>query len=95
MNWHQELLQDDSRELSRWFASRIDARRCVRDRVKEIEMIWILEICTAGWVLCGQQREIPYPDEPSCYRALEQLYKQQGREAFKYVLCVQRKGPTP
>lgn len=31
-------MQDDSRELSRWFASRIDARRCVRVRVKEIQM---------------------------------------------------------
>lgn len=36
--WPSGLLQDDSRELSRWFASRIDARRCVRVRVMEIEM---------------------------------------------------------
>ena len=36
--WPPGLMQDDSRELSRWFASRIDARRCVRVRVKEIEM---------------------------------------------------------
>ncbi len=36
--WPPGLLQDDSRELSRWFASRIDARRCVRERVEEIEV---------------------------------------------------------
>lgn len=36
--WPQELLQDDSRELSRWFASRIDARRCVRVRLMEIDV---------------------------------------------------------
>ena len=37
--WPPGLLQDDSRELSRWFASRIDARETIR-RVfrKEIKM---------------------------------------------------------
>lgn len=53
-------------------------------------MIWILQICTAGWVMCGQLREIPYPDEVSCYRALEELYKRHGVGAFKYVLCAPR-----
>ena len=31
------LLQDDSSELSKWFASRLDARRVVRSVCKEIE----------------------------------------------------------
>ena len=31
------LLQDDSSELSKWFASRPDARRVVRSVCKEIE----------------------------------------------------------
>ena len=36
--WPPGLMQDDSRELSRWFASRIDARRCGRVRVMEIDV---------------------------------------------------------
>jgi AAA+ superfamily predicted ATPase len=36
--WPPGLLQDDSRELSRWFASRIDARRCVRGNLREIDL---------------------------------------------------------
>ena len=35
--WPPGLLQDDSRELGRWFASRIDARRVVRQVCAEIE----------------------------------------------------------
>lgn len=51
--------------------------------------MWFLEICTAGFLLCGQYRVVPYPDEQACYRAVDELYKRQGREAFKYVLCWQ------
>lgn len=32
--WPAGLLQDDCRELSRWFASRVDARRTVREALK-------------------------------------------------------------
>lgn len=53
--WPQELLQDDSKELSRWFASRIDARRCVRDRVKEIEMS--IEYELSVWRKAAKQAE--------------------------------------
>ena len=36
--WPPGLLQDDSRELARWFASRLDARRVVRKVCEEIRM---------------------------------------------------------
>lgn len=32
--WPEGLLQDDSRELSRWFASRIDARHVLRQHLE-------------------------------------------------------------
>lgn len=35
--WPPGLLQDDDRGLSKWFASKPDARRLVRERCKEIE----------------------------------------------------------
>lgn len=35
--WPPGLLQDDDRKLSRWFASRLDARRRVRERCAEIQ----------------------------------------------------------
>lgn len=35
--WPPGLLQDDCRALSRWFASRPDARRIVREVAREIE----------------------------------------------------------
>lgn len=34
--WPPGLLQDDDRKLSRWFASRLDARRRVRERCAKI-----------------------------------------------------------
>ena len=34
--WTPGLLQDDSRELSRWFASKPDARRRVREACADI-----------------------------------------------------------
>ena len=34
--WPPGMLQDDSRELSRWFASKPDARRLVREAVARI-----------------------------------------------------------
>lgn len=54
-------------------------------------MTWYLVICTAAWGFCGIIVETPYPDEQSCYRALDELYKRQGRDDFKYVLCEPRK----
>ena len=50
-------------------------------------MTWILAICTAAWGLCGTLKEIEYPTEEQCYKALDALYRQQGRENFKYVTC--------
>lgn len=49
--------------------------------------MWTLYVCTAGWVLCGQERYIDYPNEKSCYVALNELYKRQPASDFKYVLC--------
>lgn len=48
---------------------------------------WVLTICTAGWGMCGAINEYTYRDEASCYRALNEIYKRQGREAFKYIVC--------
>lgn len=54
-------------------------------------MEWVLVFCTQAWVLCGMVRETSYPDEAACYRAMDELYRRQGRDAFKYVLCEPRK----
>ena len=48
---------------------------------------WVLTICTAGWVLCGQEREVEYPNEAACYRALNELYRRSEPGDFKYVTC--------
>ena len=37
--------------------------------------------------MCGQIRHFDYPTEASCYRALNELYRRQQREDFKYVVC--------
>jgi hypothetical protein len=46
------LLQDDDPQLSKWFATRLDARRVVRSVCKEIEdeQLHIVRACTAH---CG------------------------------------------
>lgn len=49
--------------------------------------MWTLAICTSAWVLCGQYLEIDYPSEQQCYAALNETYKRQGKDAFKYVVC--------
>jgi hypothetical protein len=50
-------------------------------------MEFILYICTAGWLMCGDVREFTYPNEASCYRALEEIYKRQSPSDFKYIIC--------
>ena len=50
-------------------------------------MEWILVICTSGWIMCGQERVITYPNESACYRALDDLYRRNKPDAFKYVVC--------
>lgn len=54
-------------------------------------MEWILVICTQGWVMCGQLKEVAHPSEASCYRAMEELYKRNRADKFKYVICEPRK----
>lgn len=49
--------------------------------------MWTLTICTAAWLLCGTVTRIDYPNEESCYKAMDILYKQHGKEDFKYVTC--------
>jgi hypothetical protein len=50
-------------------------------------MTWILTICTAGWLMCGSVLVQEYPTEAHCYKALDTLYKTQGRDRFNYVVC--------
>ena len=50
-------------------------------------MEWVLYVCTAGRVMCGQIREVVYPSEATCYRALDELYRRNKPDAFKYVVC--------
>jgi hypothetical protein len=52
-------------------------------------MTWFLGICTAGWIGCGSFVEHEYPSEKQCYRAIEEIYKRQGPENFKWVTCSQ------
>jgi hypothetical protein len=56
-------------------------------------MTWILTICTAGWVLCGSLKEIEYPTDAHCYKAMDTLYAKQGKAAFNYVTCSPKKAP--
>ena len=49
--------------------------------------MWILTICTAGWVMCGIEIKVEYESEKQCYTALDELYKRQPASDFKYVFC--------
>jgi len=55
-------------------------------------MIWLMTVCTSGWVICGQQITNEYPTEEQCYRSMESMYKQQGKDAFNYITCAPKKG---
>jgi len=48
---------------------------------------WILIACTQAWGLCGTIIRRDYADEESCYKAMDTLYKYQGKENFKYITC--------
>jgi hypothetical protein len=50
-------------------------------------MTWILTICTAAWGLCGTIQVREYPTEAQCYKAMDTMYRLQGKEAFKYITC--------
>ena len=54
-------------------------------------IVWILTICTSGWVLCGQEIRHEYPSEAACYRALDDLYKRNNPDKFKYITCSPKK----
>jgi len=54
---------------------------------------WILVICTNSALgLCGQYKEVQYPTEKACYRALDELYKRHSPMDFRYVVCEYRPG---
>lgn len=48
---------------------------------------WILVICTQAFGMCGHLKEVPYPSEESCYKAMNHLYKEKGADNFKYLYC--------
>jgi hypothetical protein len=52
--------------------------------------IWVLTICTNGWVLCGDIVHREYPTEDACYRALDHLVRNHGHNV-KYVTCAPKK----
>lgn len=56
--------------------------------------MWILTICTAGWVMCSQIRTVEYKNEQQCYAALNELYKRHPAADFKYVICEPKKVPN-
>jgi hypothetical protein len=50
--------------------------------------MWTLIICTWGILgLCSDYSEQQYQSENSCYRALDSLYKHEGKEEFLYIKC--------
>lgn len=50
-------------------------------------MIWVMTICTQAWLACGSVSETVYQTEKQCYTAMEAVYKHQGKEAIKYIVC--------
>jgi len=50
-------------------------------------MEWVLVICTQAWLMCGMERRVVYPNEAACYRALDDLYKRNPPDSFKWVIC--------
>lgn len=52
--------------------------------------MWMLTICTAGWVLCGQIINIEYKTKQECYESLNELYKRQKSTDFKYIICAEK-----
>lgn len=54
---------------------------------------WIMIICTTGSLGgCALYREIEYPTEKACYRAMDELYKRQSPVDFRYIVCEYRPG---
>jgi len=47
--------------------------------------MWILTVCTAGWIMCGSHTEYEYPNKGDCYEAREALMERP--QDFNYVVC--------
>ena len=52
---------------------------------------WILSMCTASWLMCGQYIEAKYESEAACYKALDDLYKR-NPAGYKWVTCTPNTG---
>lgn len=66
--WPPGLLQDDDRRLSRWFASRPDARYQLRKNMTKDEVINALKLAQDALYMAT----LPFPiDEVKTQRALE------------------------
>ena len=50
-------------------------------------MEWVMVICTAGWIMCGQQITQVYSDKETCFAERKAMYELQGKEEFKYITC--------
>ena len=49
--------------------------------------MWLLTICTYGWIMCSELRYENYDTEDQCYKALHTLYETQGKNEFNYITC--------
>ena len=50
-------------------------------------IVWILTLCTASSLGCWERKTIEYQTEAQCYKAMDNLYKYEGKEAFEYITC--------
>lgn len=48
---------------------------------------YVMTVCTASWVLCGQIEEVPQPSREACIAERAEMYRLQGRDAFKWITC--------
>lgn len=50
-------------------------------------MSFLLTVCTAGWVMCGQVTHAEFPTMAACQTERREMYRLQGRDAFKWITC--------
>lgn len=53
--------------------------------------MWIMEVCVAGWLMCGMLRQYEYESRADCVAERRQFIENSKPDSFKWIICKPKK----